>query len=90
MQYVDICRRRCVVSLVDGKNSLEENSQWKSERDKRLFCSHSSSPEKKNNKIDFCILTFLLGHTQIQMGKVVEDDFVKDLNLNRKKSPKMI
>ena len=46
--------------------------------------------KKKHNKIDFCILTFLLGHTQIQMGKVVEDDFVKYLNLNRKKSPKMI
>ena len=87
MQYVDICRRRCVVSLVDGKKILEENSQWKNERDKRLFCSRSSSPEK-NNKIDFCILTFLLGHTQIQMGNVVEDDFVKYLNLNMKRALK--
>ena len=54
------------------------------------FSALTAAVQKKNNKIDFCILTFLLGHTQIQMGKVVEDDFVKDLNLNRKKSPKMI
>ena len=52
------------------------------------FSALAAAVQKKNNKIDFCILTFLLGHTQIQMGNVVEDDFVKYLNLNRKRALK--
>ena len=34
------------------------------------FSALAAAVQKKNNKIDFCILTFLLGHTQIQMGNV--------------------
>ena len=45
------------------------------------FSALTAAVQKKNNKIDFCILTFLLGHTQIQMGKVVEDDICKMFEL---------